>query len=116
MALSINQAKQAKGASIKLAALSLEIKNNALAQIALSLKERSNEILAANKIDTETSEKINLASPLLKRLKFDEKKLDEVINGIESLIKLPDPVGKTSLQLNWIKGWNFIKSVVLLVL
>jgi glutamate-5-semialdehyde dehydrogenase len=40
------------------------------------------------------SEKNKLAAPLLKRLKFDEGKLDETCAGIESLIKLDDPVGK----------------------
>jgi glutamate-5-semialdehyde dehydrogenase len=37
----------------------------------------------------------NLAAPLLKRLKFDERKIAETVAGIESLIKLDDPVGKT---------------------
>ncbi|MBN2271199.1 MAG: glutamate-5-semialdehyde dehydrogenase, partial [Sedimentisphaerales bacterium] len=34
------------------------------------------------------------AAPLLKRLKFDEAKLSDVCEGIESLIRLPDPVGQ----------------------
>ena len=32
--------------------------------------------------------KENLSAPLLKRLKFDENKINEVIDGINSLIKL----------------------------
>ena len=33
--------------------------------------------------------------PLLKRLKFDEEKIDDVIQGIKSLIALDDPVNIT---------------------
>jgi glutamate-5-semialdehyde dehydrogenase len=33
--------------------------------------------------------------PLLKRLNFDQSKINEVISGINSLIQLPDPVGTT---------------------
>jgi len=88
-------AQQAKQASIELAAVSTEKKNNAVKEIANALKERKNEIIAANAEDLARSEKENLASPLLKRLKFDEKKISEVIDGINSLIGLEDPVGKT---------------------
>ena len=33
----------------------------------------------------------------MKRLKFDEEKLNAVIEGIEQLIKLPDPLSKIQL-------------------
>ncbi len=85
----------AKDASIKLAAEKTNTKNNALAQIAEQLKANSEKIIAANKKDLDNAEKNNLAAPLLKRLKFDEAKLQDVCNGIETLIKLDDPVGKT---------------------
>jgi len=85
----------AKKASIKLAATSAEQKNKALMEIARLLELRKEEIFKANKEDLKRSEEENLAAPLLKRLKFDENKLSEVISGINSLIKLPDPVGKT---------------------
>lgn len=85
----------AKKASIKLAATSAEQKNKALMEIARLLELRKEEIFKANKEDLKRSEEENLATPLLKRLKFDENKLSEVISGINSLIKLPDPVGKT---------------------
>jgi len=85
----------AKDASIKLAAAKTNTKNNALAQVAEHLKANSEKIIAANKKDLDNAEKNDLAAPLLKRLKFDEAKLQDVCNGIESLIKLDDPVGKT---------------------
>lgn len=82
-------------ASVKMAALSGEVKNNALLKISEALLANSNKIIEANQHDLERSEKDNLASPLLKRLKFDEKKLNDVVEGIKSLMSLEEPVGKT---------------------
>jgi glutamate-5-semialdehyde dehydrogenase len=94
--MSISQlAAAAKSASIQLAAVETPVKNKALAEIVGALKQRSDEIISANKHDLSAAEKNNLAAPLLKRLKFDQGKIAEVCAGIESLIKLDDPVGKT---------------------
>ncbi len=82
-------------ASVKMAALSGEVKNNALLKIADALLANSKRIIEANQHDLERSEKENLASPLLKRLKFDEKKINDVVEGIKSLKGLEEPVGKT---------------------
>ena len=87
-------AAAAKSASIRLAAVTTDTKNNALKEIAAALTQHSDEIIAANTEDIAAAEKDNLASPLLKRLKFDEDKISQTIAGIESLIKLDDPVGK----------------------
>ncbi len=88
-------ANNAKVASIEMAAVATDVKNNALAEIAKALQENRAEIIAANKEDLSQAQADDLAMPLLKRLKFDESKIAGVIEGIESLIKLDDPVGKT---------------------
>lgn len=88
----------AEQASIKLAGAGTAIKNAALSGIAEALLANKNEIFDANLKDLERSAGENLAAPLLKRLKFDEKKLDEVVEGIKSLAALEDPVGKTLLS------------------
>ncbi len=88
-------AQTAKAASIQLAAVGTDVKNKALAEIATALEQNSEKIVSANKKDLAEAEKNNLSAPLLKRLKFDENKIAETIAGIESLIKLDDPVGKT---------------------
>lgn len=88
-------ARQAKEASVPLAALSTEIKNRALAKIAEALEEHQNEIFEANQADLEQSRCEELPQPLQKRLKFDQDKLNDVVAGIRSLINLPDPVGIT---------------------
>jgi glutamate-5-semialdehyde dehydrogenase len=90
-----DSANAAKSASIRLSAVNSDVKNNALAVIADALKQNSQKITSANKIDLAQAEKNNLAAPLLKRLVFDRKKIDSVCDGIQSLIKLEDPVGRT---------------------
>jgi len=99
----------AKSISIQLAAVKPDVKNNALAEIAKALKQRSSEIVAANKEDLAAAEKNNLSSPLLKRLKFDEQKIADVCAGIDSLIKLDDPVGKTISAMELDEGLELYK-------
>lgn len=96
MEMSIEQiAREAKAASLKLAALSTELKNSALREIANLLDAQRESIKSANQTDVARSKSQNLAAPLIKRLVFDDSKIDEVIAGIQSLIALPEPVGNT---------------------
>jgi len=84
----------AKSASIRLAAADTDTKNDALARIAGAIRQNTDRIVAVNEQDLSAAENDNLAAPLLKRLKFDEGKITQVIAGVESLIELDDPVGK----------------------
>ena len=98
-----------KAASRKLAALSGDAKNSILLAIARALEAHSDEIVRANAEDCARSERENLASPLLKRLKFDEAKIRDTVDGIESLVKLPDPVGRTLLSTELDKGLDLYR-------
>ena len=102
-------AKSAKNASITLAAVKTKAKNLALSEIAKALQQNSKAIIEANKQDIAAAQKNNLAAPLLKRLKFDESKIDQVIDGIESLIELDDPVGKTLAATELDEGLELYK-------
>ena len=102
-------AQAAKTASIRLAAVKTEIKNKALQAIAEALASGGAAISAANQEDLRISEANHLPEPLLKRLKFDQKKIDEVIAGIESLIKLPEPVGNTLTATELDQGLELFK-------
>lgn len=97
-------ASQVKEASVQLAGAGAERKNAALRQIAEALLARKDEVIAANAADVKRSEAEKLAAPLLKRLKFDEAKLQDAIDGIQSLIGLEDPVGKTMLATELDEG------------
>lgn len=99
----------AKDASIQLAAIKTETKNKALRQIADAIQANCALIIAANRQDLKTAEKNNLAPPLLKRLKFDQSKIDTVCEGIKSLIELEDPVGKTQAATQLDNGLDLYK-------
>lgn len=105
----VQAASMARKASIALASENEEKKNQALHLIAEKLAEKSDEIIRKNQEDLERSKKENLPEPLLKRLKFDQKKLADVIEGINSLIKLPDPVGKKLLATELDDGLQLYK-------
>ncbi|SCZ78562.1 glutamate-5-semialdehyde dehydrogenase [Acidaminobacter hydrogenoformans] len=104
-----NRAKASKTASIQLAALDAETKNKALEAIALKFEARKAEIIAANREDCARSEAEKLDAPLLKRLRFEDEKLSEVIEGIRSLIKLPEPVGQTRLATQLDNGLDLYR-------
>ncbi len=105
----IRTAAIAKQAALKLAAVSTEIKNEALAQIILDLQAGADDIVAANEADLKQAERDQLASPLLKRLRFDRQKISEAVTGLNSLIGIADPVGQTLSALELDKGLELYK-------
>ena len=104
-----DNAKQAKNASIALAAVGNDVKNKALYAVAGLLNARKAEIITANQADLEKAKAENLAAPLLKRLKFQEDKINEAVEGINSLISLADPVGVTLNALELDDGLELFK-------
>ena len=87
-----------KADSYKMAALSEDTRNNILVHVKDALIAHKDEIFAANAKDMAAAEENGIAASVKKRLKFDEHKLADVTNGIDELIKLPDPVGQIQLK------------------
>lgn len=102
-------AAAAKQAAIQLAAVSTEKKNRALAEIAADLEASADAIVAANEKDLIHAEQERLASPLLKRLRFDQNKIAEAVDGLKSLIGLDDPVGQTLSAIELDQGLELFK-------
>ncbi|MGD9007359.1 MAG: glutamate-5-semialdehyde dehydrogenase [Desulfobacteraceae bacterium] len=102
-------ATRAKKAAIELAAVPADIKNKALGAVAKSLDLNRSAIVEANTIDMQHAEQARLAAPLLKRLRFDQAKIDEACAGLESLIRLEDPVGRTISALELDQGLELFK-------
>jgi glutamate-5-semialdehyde dehydrogenase len=88
-------ARRARQASTLLAAAPADLKNAALEAIRKALTTNTEAITQANQADLEQAQHDNLAAPLLKRLKFDQSKIDEACAGLDSLMAIKDPVGKT---------------------
>lgn len=97
----IEIAKNAKKASLEIADLSTDIKNKALLKIADSIEKAKDEIFEANKQDLSAAEPLVNSGKLLKstfnRLKLDENKLRDMIQGIRDIAALPDPINKKLL-------------------
>src|SRR5574341_302569 len=95
----LTKIKLAKSASIPLASVPAVTKNKALAAMASALDSNGEKIISANKKDLAAAEKLveagKLSKALVKRLKVDDLKIDEMIAGIRDVIKFEDPVGKT---------------------
>jgi glutamate-5-semialdehyde dehydrogenase len=90
--------KAVKLDSIHLAASSASLRNQALLNIKEALWENRQQIFNENLKDLSEGEKNNLSDLLLKRLKFDEAKLQTVLSGIDDLIALPDPLHRSVMK------------------
>jgi len=83
--------------SSSMASTPIDLRNTALLKVKESLLAKKESIFTANNTDLEVAKENNISQAVFKRLKFDEHKLNDVAAGIDELIKLEDPVGKTLL-------------------
>lgn len=93
----LEQVRQVKLASPKLAATSEEVRNKVLLAVSEALLGAKEEIFAANEADRKQAEQDGIAGPILKRLKFDKGKLRDVVAGMKDLVNLPDPLFQIQL-------------------
>ena len=92
--------ERAREAASALALAGAEEKNGALAAIAAALGQGTGEILAANRADLDAARADGMAPAMLDRLALDEKRVQSIAAGVEEIIALPDPVGRTDA------GWT----------
>lgn len=112
----IEIAKNAHSAYLTTMNLALEIKNKALNEIALIIEKYRNKIIEENKKD------LNEALILLKngeinqatydRLKINDNKINDLIKGLNDLIKLEDPVNKIEWKKELDEGLILNKVIV----
>ena len=92
------ETKQMKLASPLLAATAMEKRNEALACIREALNAYKEEIFEANRKDLALARENHVAPAVVKRLTFNEAKLSDVTAELTSLLSLPDPIGKVTLD------------------
>lgn len=92
------EARKMKQDAPKLAATTVEQRNHALEMIAVALEANKDDIFAANKKDMDAAAENGVAPAVCKRLKFDEGKLNDVLNGLRQLQTLADPIGTVQLK------------------
>ncbi|HEY4894502.1 MAG TPA: glutamate-5-semialdehyde dehydrogenase [Solirubrobacteraceae bacterium] len=84
----------AKSASRALARIDTVVKDAALSAIALALRERAQELLAANESDMQAAREADIGDALLDRLRLDESRIEAIAEAVEQIAALPDPVGE----------------------
>jgi len=88
--------QQARAASRLMARASRGDKDRALAEIAASLLRQRGQILASNAEDMANGSKRGLDAALLDRLELTAARFDAMVEGLEQVMALADPVGEIS--------------------
>jgi glutamate-5-semialdehyde dehydrogenase len=88
--------KAAREASLALSSISSVKKNQALLEIAKSLDKHRQTILSANLLDMKLARSDKLETALLDRLELNNTRIDTMIESLEQVAELPDPIGETS--------------------
>lgn len=86
--------KKAKLASKELAKLSTNEKNKILNSIKDSISRNRKNIVESNELDIKAGKESNLSAALLDRLLLDDKRVDGLLDSIDYVISLDDPIGK----------------------
>lgn len=92
----IEKCTKLKEASYLLGTVSTSSKNTALKLVADSLKKNSLYILAENDKDIEAAKAKGIKDSLIDRLRLNEDRIEGMIESINTIIKLNDPVWKSN--------------------
>jgi glutamate-5-semialdehyde dehydrogenase len=84
----------ARESSRVLARAGTAIKNNALLAIASRLNDSRHNLVAANAVDMENGRSNNLDAALLDRLELNDERIDGMIEGLNQVAALQDPIGE----------------------
>src|SRR6266850_6880408 len=91
-ALIETRARSARAAARALALCPTRTKNDALAQMARGLVEKSEALLEANRVDLDRA-RDRVTKAFLDRLTLTEARIEEMAQGLREIAALPDPVG-----------------------
>jgi len=86
----------ARAAAAELAHAQPQTKNSALLTIAAVLDQQRDLILQANKKDLKAAVDNNISAAMLERLELDTARIDAMIEGLQQVAGLADPVGEIS--------------------
>src|SRR6267143_1979429 len=88
-----SKARAARQAAHALALCGTRVKDEALAQMARALEEKTGALLEANRADLERARTKGLTRAFLDRLTLTEARIEEMATGLRQIAALPDPVG-----------------------
>jgi glutamate-5-semialdehyde dehydrogenase len=98
------QAGLAKDAGCRLGSLPGAIKDKALLNVAAALDYHREAVLDANRRDLAEAETLKIRPALSQRLALSNKKLNQLIKGLQDLAELDDPIGKRILAVELDNG------------
>lgn len=104
--------KASKNAARVMANASAEQKNDALKHTAKALRANVSDILEANAKDMQKAQKNGVKGAFLDRLKLDESRVEGMASGIDAIIKLDDPVGRSLAKWDRPNGLNIERVAV----
>ena len=90
----LHMGEDARDAARLLASASSETKNKALVSMAQLVRQRQDDILAANATDLKNSEGKDYNAAFINRLTLDAKGIEGMASGMEAIARLDDPVGE----------------------
>ncbi len=81
-------------ASRLIAKSDLNKRNNALKFIADGIRHNKNLLFESNKLDLDQAKKNGISKALINRLSINEIAYNNMLDGLEQIISLPDPIGE----------------------
>ncbi|MEO0510750.1 MAG: glutamate-5-semialdehyde dehydrogenase [Verrucomicrobiota bacterium] len=102
-------AKRSRAASLNLATLSTETKNDFLLKLADRLVASTDVILEANMLDLEAAKALELSRPMTERLTFTPERIAAMAEGVRQVAALQDPVGSEIERLSPPEGFDLRK-------
>ena len=91
-------ARAAKKASYKMASVPPNRRNEALSHLADLLADNEKRILSANEEDMKRASTEGLSAPALARLHLDHGKIQSLVDALNALVLLPDPIGQRQIH------------------
>lgn len=90
----LEKAKSAKEASRRMTTIGTKLKNQGLEAMADALIDNMDFILSANRRDIENGKEKGLSQYMLDRLLLNEKRINEMADGLRTVASLRDPIGE----------------------
>lgn len=108
----LEKGKSLKKASELLSQASTKDKNEALKSVAESIIKNQESILKENQKDVETAIKAGVKESLIDRLRLTEKRIQDIVEGIDTIVELKDPIWKSNDVWTLENGLNISKMTV----
>ena len=84
----------ARTASTRMSAADSRRKDQALQNIAASLRQSRRQVVQTNALDLDRARANGMATALIDRLRLDEAAVDQMAEGVEQVMRLADPIGE----------------------